>query len=153
MKESDLKTIYIEGKVFSLESKFSFLDYSIEAVNAKSNETVKKQELDIDGNFKLSLEVNDDYNEFLINVFDENHNLVEIDENSTNSISYKRAINPGCNILPSSINLYLDEVSSLTLKNNDESIDLESQIEFVKDYSRKFNSSHVIAFKGEKIPI
>ena len=103
MKESDLKTIYIEGKVFSLESKFSFLDYSIEAVNAKSNETVKKQELDIDGNFKLSLEVNDDYNEFLINVFDENHNLVEIDENSTNSISYKRAINPGCNILPSSI--------------------------------------------------
>ena len=109
--------------------------------------------MDIDGNFKLSLEVNDDYNEFLINVFDENHNLVEIDENSTNSISYKRAINPGCNILPSSINLYLDEDSSLALKNNDESIDLESQIEFVKDYSRKFNSSHVIAFKGEKIPI
>ena len=146
-------SVNIEGKVFSLDSKFSFLDYSIEAINAKTNETVKKQELEIDGNFKLNLDVNDDYNEFLINILDGNDNLVEIDENSTNSISYKKAINPGHNILPSSINLYLEEDSSLALKNDNESIGFESQNDYVNDYFRKLNSSHVIAYKGEKLPI
>ena len=74
-------------------------------------------------------------------------------ENSTNSISYKKAINPGHNILPSSINLYLEEDSSLALKNDNESIGFESQNDYVNDYFRKLNSSHVIAYKGEKLPI
>lgn len=143
--------INVKGKVFSLESKFSFLDYSIQVINTKDNAIVLKEDLDIDGDFKFDLEAFDDYNEFLINIYDDNDNPVEIDENSTNSINYKKAINPGCNILSSSISLYLDEDSSLALRNL-EGIDFDSSKNYVKEYSRKFNSSHIIASKGEKLP-
>lgn len=143
--------INVKGKVFSLESKFSFLDYSIQVINTKDNAIVLKEDLDIDGDFKFDLEAFDDYNEFLINIYDDNDNPVEIDENSPNSINYKKAINPGCNILSSSISLYLDEDSSLALRNL-EGIDFDSSKNYVKEYSRKFNSSHIIASKGEKLP-
>ena len=145
--------IDVKGKVFSLDSKFSFLDYSIEIINAK-NKDVKKQDLDIDGNFKLDLEVNEDYNEFFINIFDENNNLVDIDEKSANSINYKHALNPSYPILTSSIALYLDEDSSLILNDGfNDLIDFNSEIDYVKEYSRKFNSSHIVASKGDKLPI
>ena len=144
--------INVKGKVFSLESKFSFLDYSIQVINNKDNVIVLKEDLDMDGDFKFDLEAFDDYNEFLINIYDDNDDPVEIDENSTNSINYKKAINPGSNILSSSISLYIDEGSSLALKNL-EGIDFDSSKNYVKEYSRKFNSSHIIASKGEKLPI
>ena len=146
-------SIDINGKAFSLDGNFSFLDYHIEAIRTIDNELVKRQDLDMDGNFKLNLDVADDYNEFLINIYDENEKLVEIDENSPNSIAYTKAINPGCNILPSSICLYLDEDSSLELRNVNEWIDLDSDVDYVNDYSKRFNSSHVILSKGDKIPI
>ena len=144
--------INVKGKVFSLESKFSFLDYSIQVINTKDNAIVLKEDLDMGGDFKFDLEASDDYNEFLINIYDDNDDPVEIDENSTNSINYKKAINPGCNILSSSISLYIDEGSSLALKNL-EGIDFDSSKNYVNEYSRKFNSSHIIASKGEKLPI
>ena len=102
----------------------------------------------------LDLEVNEDYNEFFINIFDENNNLVDIDEKSANSINYKHALNPSYPILTSSIALYLDEDSSLILNDGfNDLIDFNSEIDYVKEYSRKFNSSHIVASKGDKLPI
>lgn len=145
--------IGISGKVFSLDGKFSFLGYSIEAVNVKDNEVVMKQDLDIDGNFKLDILAFEDYNEFLINVYDEKGNLMEIDENSANSISYRKAINPGYNILPSSISLYLDEDSSLVLmEDSDVLINPDFKKKYMRDYTRRFNSTYILAGKGARIP-
>ncbi|MBR5504624.1 MAG: Hsp70 family protein [Methanobrevibacter sp.] len=165
-------SIDINGKAFGLNRKFSFLDYSIEVINSKNGETVKKLDLDIDGNFKLDLPASDDYNEFLINLYDDKNNLVELDDKSANSIIYKKALNPGYPISSSSISLYLDEDSSLILKNNsnelfdlDFKIDefsnnsqlegnsIDSKIDYLKEYSKKFNSSTLLVNKGERIPI
>ena len=155
--------IDINGKVFALDEKYSFLDYSIEITgsngeiiyieDSKTGNPTERIDLDIDGNFRLNLNVKDSYNEFLINIYDGNGDLVELDENSPNSIHYKKALNPGYPILSSSISLYLDEDSSLILKNSEDLIDLDTENDFIIEYSKRFNSSYPIASKGDIIPM
>ena len=130
------------------------MDYSIEIIDAKNRVTVLREDLDIDGKFKINLKAYDGYNEFSINLYDGEGNPVEIDGNSPNSINYRKAINPGVNILSSSISLYLDDDSSLILNRDfDESMDIESEKDYVKEYSKRFNSTYLLASKGEALPI
>ena len=70
----------ISGKVFTLDDKFSFLGFSIEFIDDKTNESVRAS-INIDGEFKVTLNQSD----YKINIYDGN-DIVKLDNKSPNKL-------------------------------------------------------------------
>lgn len=72
----------IDGRVFTLDDKFSFLGYDIEFMDSLTGESLCRMPLNIDGTFKAQFSCN----EFYINVYN-GDNLVKFNEKSPNKIA------------------------------------------------------------------
>lgn len=75
----------VTGRAFNLDEKFSYLGFTIEFET--EDFSYGRIPLEVDGSFKVNLDINEDYK---ISLFDNGGQLVEIDEKSPVSIKNKK---------------------------------------------------------------
>ncbi|MDO5825146.1 MAG: Hsp70 family protein [Methanosphaera sp.] len=103
----------VKGKVLSNKVK-TFEGFSIESINVKTKRSTGKIAVGNDGSFVFELYPEDEINKFSIKVYDSAGTLVELDEESANSIEYKVGHDQVI-ILPHTIGLGLADDSLFVL--------------------------------------
>ncbi|MBO7719563.1 MAG: Hsp70 family protein [Methanosphaera sp.] len=78
----------VKGKVLSNKVE-TFEGFEIKAINVKTKRSTGKISVEADGSFLLNLYPEDEINKYSLKVYDSTGALVEIDEDSANSIEYK----------------------------------------------------------------
>ena len=107
------ENLIVSGKVLSNKVE-TFEGFEIESINVKTKRSTGKISVKDDGSFVFTLHPEDEINKYSIKVYDSTGALVEIDENSANSIEYKMG-HDQIIILPHTLGLGLADDSLFVL--------------------------------------